>query len=479
MTTNHALQTDDHINYLGLVELEGVHKTFGLGQGDRRRHTYIIGKSGMGKSTLLENMILQDIYAGFGCCYIDPLGDSAVSIMDRIPSYRHKDVVYFNPSDKSGSVGINLLEIANGQSPSLITSEIMSIMERVWSGVWSPRMEYILTNSLIALIENTEDHTLMGCMKMFNDPTFADKIAQNCNNMVVKQFWTKEYPAFPPNYKTEAVAAIQNKIGQLFTNEMVGQILGQAKSTINFEDILNTNKIFICNLSKGQIGESNCNLMGSLIVTKIQLAAMNRAQIPASERKDFYLYIDEFQNFVNDSFITILSEARKFRLNLIIAHQYLGQLSDDDDKIKQAIFGNVGTIISFQVSKKDAEYLGEEFQIELFQYFQNLGLGQVIIKPWIEQKQTSAFFAYTLRDLYQDYKGNYEKCRLLSNKLYTRKSTDIQREITAYYKSEPKDNAKARRNQKRLEEFLVKKGVEPNSSHNPPVDEVVNDQDEA
>jgi hypothetical protein len=441
-----------YINYLGLTEIEGEHKIFGVKANDRRRHTYIIGKSGMGKSTLLENMILQDIFQGHGACYIDPLGDSAVAIMDRIPKYRHKDVIYLDPTNSHYSIGLNLLDVENNVPTSLIVDEIMSIMERIWAGAWSARMEYILSNALMALID-IKGQTLLGALKMFSDNAFLDKVAAQCQNIIVKNFWNNEYKQFPPNYKTEAVAAIQNKIGQLFSNELLMNILGQIKSTIDFNDIINNKKILICNLAKGQIGEGNSNLLGSLIVTKLQMATMARSAIAEDKRFDFYLYIDEFQNFVNDSFVTILSEARKFRLNLILANQFLGQLvsTEDKDKIKQAIFGNVGTIISFQLGQQDAEEMAKEMQIseENQKYFQDLAVGQILIKPSINFKQVGTFFAYTLPQLYTEFEGNYEECRKLSIKSFTRPSTEILKEIKAYYKSEPVDNAKSRRAMKR------------------------------
>lgn len=443
---------NQEINYLGLVDIEGVDKTFGILTGDRRRHTYILGKSGMGKSTLLENMILQDIYAGHGACYIDPLGDSAQSILDRIPSYRTQDVIYFNPSDRENCIGINLLETKDNESASLITAEIMSIMERIWSGAWSPRMEYIMSNALLALID-VGDQTLMGTLKMFGDQKFMEKVAQVCNNIIVKNFWQYEYKQFPPAYKVEAVAAIQNKIGQLFANKLIANIIGQVKSTVDFHDIINNRKILICNLSKGQIGESNCNLLGSLIVTKLQLAAMSRATIAEQERRDFYLYIDEFQNFINDSFVTILAEARKFRLNLTLAHQYLGQLDgEESDKIKQAIFGNVGTLITFQLGQMDAETMGKEMQIENINYFQDLDVGQILIKPSIDSKQVSTFFANTLTPMYMEFSGNLESCISISRNNWTRAIDEVEQEIVEYYRKEPVDNAKTRRAKKRAEE---------------------------
>jgi TraM recognition site of TraD and TraG len=442
--------------YLGMVEIDNEYKVFGILPEDRRRHVYIIGKSGMGKSTLLENMILQDIYLGHGVCFIDPLGDSCLSILDRIPNFRLKDVIYFDPSNTKYSLGLNLLDIKENESPALIVAEIMSIMERVWSGAWSARMEYILSNALLALID-IGGHNLMGALKMFSDQKFLEKIALQCQNMLVRNFWLNEYKQFPPAYKIEAVAAIQNKIGQLFANEMICNILGQTNSTIDFDDIMNNNKIFICNLAKGQIGESNCNLLGSIIVTKLQLSAMKRINISEKNRKDFYFYIDEFQNFINDSFISILSEARKFRLNITLAHQYLGQItSEESEKIRQAIFGNIGTIISFQIGHEDAEKICKEMGLdENYQYFTGLDIGQILIKESIQSKQLSTIFANTLLPLYTDFRGNLESVKEVSEKNWARPIAVVTKEIKEYYKREPVDNAKTRRAQRRHAERMA------------------------
>jgi hypothetical protein len=443
------------INYIGLVDTDDDSKVFGVKEIDRRRHTYILGKSGMGKSTLLENMILQDIYQGKGCCFIDPLGDSAIAIMDKIPKYRHKDVIYFNPADRENSMGLNLLEKINDQfSPSLIVADIMSIMERIWSGAWSARMEYILSNALLALIENDEPHTLLGVLKMFNDQKFLEKVVEDCENMIVRNFWNSEYKQFPPSYKIEAIAAIQNKLGQLFANELIRNMLGQKKSTINFDDIVNNRKILICNLAKGQIGDGNSNLLGSLLVSKILMSIMARVNIKEKERVDFYLYIDEFQNFVNDSFRTILAEARKFRLCLTIAHQYLSQLDSKEDKqaMRDAIFGNTGTIITFQLGQGDAEIVGNEMGIleENHKHFLNLSVGQIIVKQSVDFKQLDPFVAYTLPRLYNDFSGNFEECMHMSNANYSREKEEVEKEINNYYKPEQgAENSKTRRADKR------------------------------
>ena len=430
---------NDYIGYIAQTELDGVTKTFGLTSDDRRRHVYMLGKSGMGKSTMLENMVLQDIYAGHGVCFIDPLGDSAVSILDRIPNHRLSDVVYFNPGDQDYPLGMNLLEVKAGESVNLMASEIMSVMARLWEGAWSARMEYILSNTILGLMD-MRGQSMLGILKVFNNNDFMKEMTNTVNNIIVREFWTREYVQFPPNYRAEAVASIQNKIGQLFANDILCNILGPVESTINFSDIMNNRKIFICNLAKGRIGEGNCNLLGSLIVSKLQLTAMARVDIPESERADFFFYIDEFQNFINKSFITILSEARKYRLNLTVAHQYLGQIGGEEaEAIQQAIFGNVGTIISFSLGQADAETIGKEleFEEENYKYFKDLEKGQVIIKPTIRAKTLPAFYATTLPPLYQEFRGNLSKAINVSRNLYSKTSVDVTESIKAYYGINP------------------------------------------
>ena len=380
------------ICYFGQVNDRGLGKKFGILQDDRRRHMYILGKSGMGKSTLLENMILQDIYNGHGVCFMDPHGDSSETILDRIPSWRKNDVVYFNPGDMENPIGFNMLEAKRGEQPFLIASGMMAVFGRIWAGMWSSRMEYILNNTLLALLE-TPGNTLLGVVRMLTDKDFMTKIVDNCEDPMVRNFWIKEFASFNDKYRTEAIAPILNKIGQFFSTDLIRNILGQPKSTIDFRDIMDNKKILIVNLSKGKIGEDNSNLLGSFIVTKLQLAAMSRVDIPEHERNDFYLYVDEFQNFTTDSFATILSEARKYRLCLILAHQYISQLTESgNEKVRNAIFGNVSTICTFRVGTDDAEFLEKEFD-PIFTGSQLLGLNkhQLIMKLSINGKTVAAF----------------------------------------------------------------------------------------
>jgi len=350
----------DHENeviYFARTNFRNTLTKFGIKTDDRRRHVYVIGKTGMGKTTLLENMILADIYAGHGCCYVDPHGDTAERLIDYIPSWRMNDVVYLNPSDMEYPIGFNILEAVDERHKHLVASGMMGVFKKIWENLWSARMEYILNNSILALLDNPGS-TLLGINRMLSDAEYRKRMIGNVKDPIVKQFWVKEFASYNEKYAQEAVAPIQNKIGQFLSASIIRNIVAQVKSTIDIRNIMDEEKIFIVNLSKGRIGEDNSRLLGGMLITKLQLAAMERVDIPEKERKDFYLYVDEFQNFAVESFASILSEARKYRLCLTMAHQYVAQLSDE---VREAVFGNVGTIISMRVGAPDADFMEKEF----------------------------------------------------------------------------------------------------------------------
>ncbi|MFH1766916.1 MAG: type IV secretion system DNA-binding domain-containing protein [Patescibacteria group bacterium] len=350
----------DHENdviYFAKTNFRNQMRTFGIKTDDRRRHAYIIGKTGMGKTTLLENMILSDIYAGHGCAYIDPHGDTAEKILDFIPSWRINDVVYFNPSDLEHPVGFNILEAVDEELKHLVAAGMMGVFKKIWENVWSARMEYILNNTILALLD-TPGTTLLGINRMLSDAEYRRKIVEQVKDPIVKQFWVKEFESYQSKFATEAVAPIQNKVGQFLSASIIRNIVAQAKSTIDIRRIMDDQMIFIVNLSKGRIGEDASRLLGGMIITKIQMAAMERVDMPENDRQDFYMFVDEFQNFAVESFASILSEARKYRLNLIMAHQYIAQLTEE---VRDAVFGNVGTIISFRVGSPDAQFMEDEF----------------------------------------------------------------------------------------------------------------------
>ncbi|MFZ2881539.1 MAG: type IV secretion system DNA-binding domain-containing protein, partial [Candidatus Moraniibacteriota bacterium] len=335
---------NSNINFFAKTNFRNQERIFGIKEDDRRRHMYIIGKTGMGKSSLLENMAIQDIRNGKGLCVVDPHGEFAEKMLKAIPNNRINDVVYFNPSDTEFPVAFNILEAVDPDKKNLIASGMMGVFKKIWPDVWSSRMEYILNNAILALLDYPGS-TLLGVNRMMSDANFRKRIYTKITDPVVKAFWINEFDKWDDKFRKEAVAAIQNKVGQFLSYTLVRHIIGQPKSTIDMREIMDNQKILIVNLSKGRMGEDAMRLLGGMIITKIQLAAMSRVDVPEEERKDFYLYVDEFQNFATESFANILSEARKYRLCLILAHQYINQLIfDGNATVKDAIFGNVGTM---------------------------------------------------------------------------------------------------------------------------------------
>ena len=355
------------LTYIAKTNFRREEQVFGIKRADRRQHMYIIGKTGAGKTAFLKNMALQDIENGEGLAIIDPHGEFVEEVLDNIPPHRMNDVVYFNPADMDFPVSFNIMDVSDPKYKHLIASGLIGIFTKIWANVWSARMEYILANCILALLD-TPGTTLLGIPRMLVDRDYRQKIINNLKDPVVKSFWVNEYEEWESRYRNEAIAPVQNKVGQFLNVSFVRNIVGQAKNTVNVEDIMNNQKILLVNVSKGRIGEDNSAILGAMIITKIQLSAMERVRIPEDERKDFYLYVDEFQNFATDSFVNILSEARKYRLDLVIAHQYVGQLTTDTSTaVRDAVFGNVGTMITFRVGAADAEFLEQEYMPEFLQ----------------------------------------------------------------------------------------------------------------
>jgi len=381
------------ITFFGKTTFRGEKKKFGIKDDDKRRHVYIIGKTGMGKTELLKNMIVQDILSGKGVGFIDPHGEAAEEILRFVPEERLKDVIYFNPSDIENPIAFNIMEDVSAEYRHLIAGGLMGVFKKIWPDVWSSRMEYILNNSILALLE-VPGSTLLGVNRLLSDPEWREKIVNQIKDPIVKSFWVKEFARYTQRYEVEATAAIQNKIGQFISTPLIRNIIGQERSTIDIRQAMDEEKILIMNLSKGKIGEDNSRLLGALLVTKLQLAAMSRVDTVEYERKDFVLYIDEFQNFSTDSFANILSEARKYRLSLVLAHQYIAQM---EERVRDAVFGNVGTMITFRIGAEDAEFLEKEFSPEFFiEDMVNLPKQNIVVKLMINGITSRPFSAETL-----------------------------------------------------------------------------------
>lgn len=335
----------------------GQSQPFGISAADQRQHIYIIGKTGSGKTTLLRNLIVQHIALGHGVGLIDPHGDLAEELLHHIPPHRADHLVYFNPGDLEFPIGLNLLaNIAPDDRP-LVSSGIVGAFKAIWRDSWGPRLEYILYNAVSALLD-CRNATLLGVNRLLTDKKFRTTVIRQIKDPFIRSFWAEEYENYDERFQREAIAPIQNKLGQFLLNPVVRNILGQVKTKVSFPFIMDNQRLFIANLSKGKLGHDKANLLGSLLTTQFQLGAMARANQPESERVDFYLFIDEFQNFSTDAFASILAEARKYRLCLILSHQYIDQLPLP---IRQAVFGNVGTLIVFRIGHADAEIMEGEF----------------------------------------------------------------------------------------------------------------------
>ena len=411
--------------YFARTNFRNQLRKFGIKTDDRRRHMYVIGKTGMGKTVLLENMTLSDIYSGHGCCYVDPHGDTAERLLDFIPSWRINDVVYFNPADLDYPMGFNILEAVDERHKHLVASGMMGVFKKIWENLWSARMEYILNNTILALLDNPGS-TLLGINRMLSDAEYRKKIVSNVKDPIVKQFWLTEFASYNEKYAQEAVAPIQNKIGQFLSASVIRNIVAQVKSTMHIREMMDNEKIFIVNLSKGRIGEDNSRLLGGMLITKIQLAAMERVDMPEKDRKDFYLYVDEFQNFAVDSFAGILSEARKYRLCLTVAHQYIAQLSDE---VREAVFGNVGTLISFRVGSPDAAFMETEFMPRFTpEDVINLPKYNIYLKLLIDGVTSQPFSAMTLPPIAQRT-GSEEKVIRVSRERYAVSREEISDKI--------------------------------------------------
>ena len=424
--------SNEEITIFAETNFRNKRTKFGIKTDDRRRHLYTVGKTGMGKTEMLANMAIQDIQRGNGVAIVDPHGEFAERMLDFVPKDRVNDVIYFNPADMDYPIAFNVIEQVAPEYRHLIASGLMGVFKKIWPDVWSARMEYILHNSILALLEYPGS-TLLGINRLLADKDYRNKLVEKITDPTIKSFWTSEFAKYPERFREEAVAPIQNKVGQFISAPLVRNIIGQTATAFNIREIMDKGKILIVNLSKGKIGEDASHLLGALVITKLQLAAMSRVDTSEEERKDFYLYVDEFQNFATEAFANILSEARKYKLCLILAHQYITQM---DETVRDAIFGNVGTIITFRIGAADAEFLEKEFLPEFnADDLVNLAKFNIYLKLMIEGVASQAFSATTLAPFIKPAKSNREKIIQISREHYGTKKSAIEEKIAKWSES--------------------------------------------
>ena len=420
------LNDDRKVTYFAATHTRGKRDMFGIRGIDRGKHIYVIGKTGMGKSTMLENMAIQDIQNGEGLAFIDPHGSTAEKLLDFVPHDRINDVVYFAPFDTDHPIGFNVMEDVGFDKRHLVVSGLMGALKRIWVDAWSARMEYILQNTLLALLEYP-DSTLLDVNRMLTNKTFRAAVVERISDPIVKSFWTEEFAAFTDTYTREATPAIQNKIGQFTANPLIRNIVGQAKSSFDLRKIMDEKKIFIVNLSKGRMGETNASLLGSMLVVKIYLAAMSRADEPAvrmARLPRYYFYVDEFQSMMNEAFADILSESRKYKLALILANQYIEQM---EETVRDAVFGNIGTLVCFRVGPFDAEVLKTVFEPTFTaEDLIGLGIGQIYLTLMIDGVGSQPFSAETIPPIEPPAISYREDVVNNSRALYSRSRADME-----------------------------------------------------
>ena len=417
---------DENISAFGLTNFRGINHQFGMLRRDRSRHVYVIGQTGAGKSGLLELFALSDTFYNQGYCIIDPHGDFAIDNLRFVPANRIEDVVYFNPADTQYPVAFNPLELSDASRKPNVCSEVIGVLKRMFGDSWGPRLEHILRYTLLALLDRPET-TLLDISRMLTDKEFRKETLDYCTDVTVLQFWKHEFGQWNEKQVNESIAPVLNKVGAFTANPIIRNIIGQPKSSFNVRKIMDEGKILVVNLSKGLIGEDNAGILGAFLVTKIQLAAMSRSDIPdVANRRPFYLYVDEFQNFATDSFAVILSEARKYGLNLTVANQYIAQMTDS---VRDAVFGNVGTTISFRVSADDAPILSKQFEPTFeAQDLLQMNNRNFVISMIINGEKVPAFSATTL-NIPQTPQDNFEAIVKSSREKYSRNRSEVEAEI--------------------------------------------------
>ncbi|MFH0928042.1 MAG: type IV secretory system conjugative DNA transfer family protein [bacterium] len=381
------------ISVFGVTNFRGKEVEFGIAREDRRRHLYVVGKSGVGKSRLLEKLIADDIKNHKGVCVIDPHGDLIQSVLYHVPESRIEDVVYFNPADIECPIAFNPLDNVAREFKQQVTQGLIEIFKKFFGADWSPKIEHVFRFTVLALLD-FKKATILSMQKMLTDRPYRQMVIAEIQDHVVKKFWANEFSSWSEKFDNEAIVPLVNKLGQFLSNEMVRNIVAQQKNKVDFDDIMNRERILLVELSKGKLGEENSSLLGSLLITKIEQQGMARAFVSQGERKDFYLYVDEFQNFATKTFDNILSEARKYRLDLTISHQYLGQLMDST---RETVFGNVGSIITFRLGADDSAYISKELAPRFMANdVMNLGVREMYLKMSIGGLVTPAFSARTV-----------------------------------------------------------------------------------
>lgn len=423
----------EKVTYFGTTDFRNKRAHFGIKNHDRSRHMYIIGKTGMGKSTLLENMAAQDILNGEGMCFVDPHGSAIDTLLEYVPEHRINDVVYFAPFDTNYPISFNVMEDVDADSRHLVVNGLMASFKKIWQDAWSARMEYILTNTLLALLEYPGS-TLLGVNRMLAEKDYRNEVVNNISDASVKSFWVDEYGKWDPRYAREAGAAIQNKIGQFTANPLIRNIIGQSKSSFDIRKIMDEKKILLVNLSKGRIGEQNAKLLGGMLITKIYLAAMSRAEVGSmslNNLPNFFFFVDEFQNFATESFADILSEARKYKLNLTIAHQYVAQMQEE---VKDSVIGNVGTMITFRVGPEDAELFEKQFSpVFTAEDIVNLGRFQIYLSLMIDGIGSKPFSAQTMAPIEKPAVSLAREVIESSRRQFAQERATVETEISKWF----------------------------------------------
>lgn len=384
---------EEDVSPFGITNYHNNLVEFGLRREDRRRHLYCVGKSGSGKSKLLELLIIDDLKKGKGVAVLDPHGDLVDNVLKFVPEERKDDVIIFDPADTDFPIAFNPLERVDDAYKMQLTIGIIDIFKKLFGTNWSDRLEHVLRYTILALLDSPNT-SILSILKMLTDKNYRQKIVARINDNVVKSFWVSEFAAWSEKFDADAITPLLNKVGQFVATNMVRNVVGQPEMKFNIRDVMDNKKILLMKVSKGLLGEENSSLIGSMIITKIYQAAMARQDMAEEERENFYFYVDEFQNFATDTFYEILSEARKYKLNLTIAHQYMGQLSS---KIRQTVFGNVGSMVSFRVGAEDAGVLEKEFEpIFKERDIINLGVREFYIKMSVNGEIREPFSARTI-----------------------------------------------------------------------------------